>query len=421
MKAGFARVDITPPVGTHKIGWLIDIVSEVVLDPLYARAALFESGGEWVGFIQLDTLSVRWTQVNDIRARVEREHGFPGGRLMVAATHNHAGPAIAKIGDVPRDDACAEVVTQKCVEAVGEALSRMKEAEIGFGRAFEFAVGWNRRVVMRDGTTKTHGCFCRDRDSLCFEGPIDPEVAVLAARDTDGSPLGMIVNFACHPAHHGGSKELSGGFPGVLDGLMGERGWPVALFLNGACGNITTVNPIDGVNITKEEAGVRLAAAADRALEDITFRSDARLGGTLATLQLPYREVTDEEIAGTIRGAQRFSDPAVYDRTMSALLERIRTRGTQPAEVQALHMDECSFVSIPAEYFVEHGLRIKEESYPRRALVVSHANGMIGYVPTRKAFEGGGYETTFGASSRMAPEAGDLLADAAIELVQEGE
>ena len=91
--------------------------------------------------------------------------------------------------------------------------------------------------------------------------------------------------------------------------------------------------------------------------------------------------------------------------------------GTQPAEVQAILIDDHAYVSVPAEYFVQLGLRIKEESYPRRVMVVSHANGMVGYVPTMEAFKRGGYETTFGNTSRLAPEAGDMLADAAIGLV----
>jgi len=103
---------------------------------------------------------------------------------------------------------------------------------------------------------------------------------------------------------------------------------------------------------------------------------------------------------------------------MPKLLVRIRERKTQPAEVQALFVGNVAIAGIPAEYFVEHGLRIKEESYPTRALVAGHANGMIGYVPTKKAFERGGYETTFGGTSRMAPEAGDMLADAAIRIVR---
>ena len=38
----------------------------------------------------------------------------------------------------------------------------------------------------------------------------------------------------------------------------------------------------------------------------------------------------------------------------------------------------------------------------------------------KEAFERGGYETTFALSSRLAPEAGDILADAAISLIRQG-
>jgi len=44
---------------------------------------------------------------------------------------------------------------------------------------------------------------------------------------------------------------------------------------------------------------------------------------------------------------------------------------------------------------------------------------MVGYAPHREAFLRGGYETTFTGSSRLAPEAGEMLADCAIEIVRE--
>jgi hypothetical protein len=50
-------------------------------------------------------------------------------------------------------------------------------------------------------------------------------------------------------------------------------------------------------------------------------------------------------------------------------------------------------------------------------LVVECANGQLGYIPTKQAFERGGYETTFSPWSRVAPEAGDLLVEAAGELI----
>jgi hypothetical protein len=152
----------------------------------------------------------------------------------------------------------------------------------------------------------------------------------------------------------------------------------------------------------------------------MTFVDDLPLAAAKTTVQLPYRAVTDDEIKGTVPGAQRFIDPKLYDLLIPNLLKRIEARGSQPAEVQALSIGEVSFVSIPAEYFVEHGLRIKLESHPRHALVVGHANGMVGYLPTKEAFTRGGYETTFSPGHRMAPEAGDILADAAITLIKEG-
>ena len=417
LRAGFSEIDITPPLGTLKIGWKKVIVSDTVLDPLYARVAVFESN-ERAAFVQLDTLSVRWTQVKEMRRRVAEEYGFPGENVMVCATHNHAGPAVANCGDVKRDDAYVAEMVKRVVSAFGEALGSMEEARLGLGNTFEFGVGFNRRVVMRDGTVRTHGMFT-DPEALYLEGPIDPEVHVLAARKPGGDVIGMIVNFACHPAHHGGGTELSGGFPGVLSNTMKSRGCPVTLFLDGASGNVTTVDPRrGGHNVPKEEAGRRLADDASRVLENLEFGDAVRIACAAKTVHLPVREVTGEELEGRIRGAQRFIDSAIYDREMPRLVERMERMGTQPAEIQVITVGNCAYAGMPAEYFSQLGLRIKEECHPVHALVVGQANGMVGYVPHRDAFRRGGYETTLCNSSRMAPEAGDLMADAAVELIR---
>ena len=89
--------------------------------------------------------------------------------------------------------------------------------------------------------------------------------------------------------------------------------------------------------------------------------------------------------------------------------------------MQVLFLDEYAFVSIPGEFFVELGLRIKERAYPRRACVVGLANGIVGYIPHKEAFARGGYETTFMSSSKLAHEAGDTLVDCAVDLIRRGE
>ncbi len=419
LRAGFAETEITPPVGTHKIGWIVDIVIEEIADPLSARIGVIEAGDEAVAFVQLDTLCIRWAQTNDIRGRVQDRYGFPGANIMVAATHNHAGPAVAHCGDVRRDDAYTEAMIGKIADCFGRALDHMQEAEVGFASVPEWNISHNRRVVMRDGTASTHGPF-RYPEALYVEGPIDPEVAVIAARGKDGELLGAIVNFACHPADHGGDTIASGGFPAALAREMTNRGCPVTLFLNGASGNICSGDPYRGTEISMGQMGQALADDASKALDAMTFESELRLGTRSRTIQLPYRTVTQEEIAGTVRGAQRFVDPAAYDRGMPALLKHIEERKSQPAEVQVLALGDHFFAAIPAEYFVQLGFRIKEAAHPRHALVVSCANGMVGYVPHKEAFLRGGYETTFTRGADLAPEAGDMLAETAMALIREG-
>ena len=416
LKAAFGEVDITPKPGIVKIGWIKEIVSDTVIDPLYCRIAIFSDGEHSIGFIQLDTLSIRWTQVDDIRRRIETVTDMKGDCVMVSATHNHAGPAVSGAGVCKRDEAYIRELVEKIVGAFADTYASLQPARVGTAGSYDFDVAHNRRVVMRDGTVKTHGTFF-DPQALYIEGPIDPEIGVISVIDMQGNRIGSIINYACHPTHHGPTGELSAGYPGALAVELKYLGYPVSIFLNGPCGNIHFTDPITGDAPEKEEIAARLANHIAGAHDIIEYSDNLPISRASKTIDLPYRRVTREEIDGVIRGAQRFVDPDLYTKLIPSVLKRIEERKVQPAEVQALRLGDVVVVGIPAEYFVEYGLRIKTSTFPARTLVASCTNGMVGYVPTPEAFRRGGYETTFSASSRMAPRAGDMLADTAIELV----
>jgi len=419
MKAGFAEIDITPPPGTKKGGWMEDLEAKTFLDPLFARVAIFQdkSGGK-AAFIQLDTLSVRWSDTDDLRKRIASACGFPAGNIMVSATHNHAGPAIARLTPVERETAYVEELKKNCISAFAQALSGLEEVEAGFASAKEFDVAFNRHTVMRDGTVNCQASFAANPDALYMEGPADPEVAVVIVRNKTGKILGALVNFACHPTHHGDTHEISAGFPGVLAAKMKAWGCPVTLFLNGAYGNVITVDFQHGIELSKEQAGDRLFNDVKKAFEGMNFCADFSVAANARTIKLPFRNITDDEYHGRVRGAQRFRGNELYEKEIDLLKAKIAKLGTQPAEVQVIRLGPWHFAGIPAEYFVEHQLRIKTETFPQRSFVVGGANGMLGYVPTKDAFARGGYETTLGPPSHMAPEAGAMLADAAIGLIK---
>lgn len=419
--AGFAEVDITPPLGTLKIGWIKRIISTEILAPLFARIAIFTQDASKVAFIQLDTLIIDETDVCMIRQNVHQRYGFPENNIMISATHNHAGPAIATAGEVPKDIQYAASVVHKITEAFGCALDSLVNVEVGFSHTYEWYIAYNRRVVMRDGTVRTHGTF-DDLDALFIEGPVDPEVAVLAVRNATQQILGLLVNFACHPTHFGGDGSIHPGYPGVAAQLLKSKGIPICLFLNGASGNLHTSNPANGgKGKSAEEAGRQLAEDVLEVLPKLEYVSTIKFGHVSRAIQLPYRKVTDGEVKGTIKGAQRFIDSSIYDKTIPDLVDKCSREVNRKVEIQVVGIGNIYYVGIPAEFFVEFGLRIKQAATPKHALIVTCANGHLGYIPTLQAFQHGGYETTFGTGSMMAPEVGDIITVTAIDLLQEME
>jgi hypothetical protein len=86
-------------------------------------------------------------------------------------------------------------------------------------------------------------------------------------------------------------------------------------------------------------------------------------------------------------------------------------------EVQVIQLGEdVALVTLPHEVFVELGLEIKRRSPYRQTLVLSLANDIDFYVPTRKAFAEGSYEVT---TSSYQTGGGELLVDGAIRRLAE--
>ncbi len=153
------------------------------------------------------------------------------------------------------------------------------------------------------------------------------------------------------------------------------------------------------------------AAAAARSLEDRaeSFR----------------REQEAARQAG--RGSQRRTANAYREWAEDAL-----ARGTEPLRVpvyiQSMWIVDASLVDVRGELFVALGLRIKGRLAAlgvRPAWVLGYTNGNIGYVPTRAAYEQGGYEVEtahrfYGQPSCVAPEAGEMIVESAVALAARG-
>ncbi|MCK5802756.1 MAG: hypothetical protein KAI66_07985 [Lentisphaeria bacterium] len=424
MQAGFFKTDITPthfPIRTYMRE------ATEVLDPLHARAAAFRQGETLFAMVALDVVIVEAHIVARIREQAARRCPIPAENILVSGTHNHACPAVIERPSFKREDAYIEFMIERAADAVVGACEALREARLTAASGFETQASFNRRFVTRDDCVVTQPGGETLKRVLCNENVIDPEVGVLRVTMPDGAMMGLIVNFGCHACHFLG--HLSAGYPGVLcDQLRNRFGADCGVvFLNGPCANVLHrdyLNP--KFEDTKERTGRILADRVEKIVADMPAAGTGEdvLSVASRQIRIPYRNFEEEE--------RRFEDPDVRDNVFqgligigwydyAALKEMSRQNdGGEDVEIQVFRIGEAVFAAIPAEYFMEHGLRIKRKSAFAHTYVVSLANGWIGYVPTQEAFQRkGGHETTAALWSKMCHEAGDRMADTALELMRE--
>ena len=63
-----------------------------------------------------------------------------------------------------------------------------------------------------------------------------------------------------------------------------------------------------------------------------------------------------------------------------------------PLEVQVLAIGELALLGLGGEVFARYQLELEQASPLPHTLVVGHANGCLGYVPTADEYPRGGYE-----------------------------
>jgi hypothetical protein len=87
------------------------------------------------------------------------------------------------------------------------------------------------------------------------------------------------------------------------------------------------------------------------------------------------------------------------------------------AEIAALRLGSFGMAAVPGEYFVELGREIEAGSPFKPTRTLGLTNGSMGYIPTRKGYEEGGYEAGY-RSARYEPGNGHNWANAAVKLLR---
>ncbi len=441
--AGFGEADITPAFGVPMAGYFEPHEVKEIITPLGAHAVAFrDADGTTLVLASCDVLFITDATASQIRRGIEGKYGIPPQQVLIAATHNHTGPATAELFDAKPSPEYMERFHAGVMEAVGAALDALEPAALRFGTAQESRIVTNRRLIMKDGTTHTHVTAEDMADVAAREGVADPELCVLVVENREGKSIGIVANYALHPTNVRGDR-IDADYPGYFATHLRETVSPNlhVVFLNGPCGNTDSKTPfVDRIAHSPERArliGTELGKAAQQAIASAAPCSDGSIRAASKVLTIPIKYVSQEEAElarkvlaggepsqwifskGTLRPSPR--KEKVCAQEFLHIAELRATRPYSDVEVQVLRFGEIVIVGFPVELFSEFGQEIIEavRAVGKRVFICELANGSFGYVPTRKAFQGGGYETRVGRSSQLVPDAGEMIVAAVSQLLPE--
>ena len=95
MRAGVAKICITPPVGTWQGGYGARTHPCVgIHDDLYARAIVFEGGDrqeDRAAIVGVDVSGLQYEVADDARRRAEAMTGIPARNIALCTSHTHGG------------------------------------------------------------------------------------------------------------------------------------------------------------------------------------------------------------------------------------------------------------------------------------------------------------------------------------------
>jgi neutral ceramidase len=385
MKAGVAKVDITPPLGVHMWGYFDRLTgAEGILDPLYARVLVLETAGQQLAYVDLDLgRTFGPASLDRLRAAAKKDSGIDN--VIVQATHTHAGPVI--LDDYPSGPPAWETADLgKIEQAIHDAAQHAVPVKLGVGYGQTY-IGYNRRLINSDGTVT----MLWSNSTQMPTWPVDPTIAVLRVDQMDGQPLAILVNYSTHPVTFGPDNlQFSADFPGVMCKVVEQAfgGKPLAFFVQGAPGDINVFDattPIKQNAIARRDwAGETLGKAAASTAKETQTSSDPDSSINFAEDMLPFK----------LRW-----DPDKFRQELLREINPIAFQTFAPPIQETMHLPvttalidrNIAILGMPGEPFLEFQMNMRARCPVQHCFFLGYTNGYYGYFPTIKAAVEGGY------------------------------
>lgn len=410
-RVGAAKVDVTPtnissgsPGGGGRRGGFGAPV-EGILDHIYARAIVIDNGTTIAALVAVDTGAIGDQLWRTVSQRIEKELGIPAQNLILTPTHTHSASGGS---------------ADQVFNAIREAREKLQPARIGYGTGVSF-INVQRNLI----DPKTHKWW----EGANYDGPSDKTVAVIKFETTNGEPIAVYYNYACHAVVTGNTDMLSGDWPGATSRYIEDSfdDQIVALFSVGAQGDqnplyfqqtfdlrdirvkdyaargqdISNAMPPGGQGLNKQDPKVKK-------LLDQQKQMILSMGQFIGEeVKRVMREMDADRMAagGKLFAAQEivsFPGRERIGQGRAAVEGQYRDGADVQLRLSLLMIDDIALGGGNAEIFNLIATRFKRESPIGRSIFVSMVNGSAnsGYIPDDASF---GQQTFEVLSSRCKP------------------
>lgn len=407
LKAGFARVDITPPLGVSIKGYYKERICDGILDPLEINAVAFEESGKKAVLLSADNLGISQSYCDQIRKDIAAAVGCAPEAVYLACTHTHLAPGVGAIMGLgsaanAKDRQYETFFMQQAIAAAVKATEDLAAATLFYTKTEVEGVSFIRRYVMKDGSIRTNPGW----QNPDIDHPLgDPdEQATLLLCKRDGKPEIAIAHFQTHPDVIGGTK-VSADWPGFVRRTYEQRiPHSKCLCFVGAQGD---TNHID-VRLTKAEGsgyhrarymGEKIALLLIDAIPSAKPMNEPHLSYGQTTILADHNKGRPEELEEAIRIQKVYSEtgdaqlaaaessehglkPTPIVAKACRIVELIDAADSRPLRLSAIAIGDVAFAGVPGEPFTNIGLSIKKDAPFAVTLPTCNTNGKEGYFPT---------------------------------------
>jgi len=467
-KAGYSRVDITPPLGVYMPGYYQARHAKEILDPLSIVCVAINDGSKTALVMQFDTEALSDFVADGMRDAIVKATGVERDAILLHASHTHDGGQLtqggapgttAGAGVEPLTDLYRLMATSRAADVAVEAIRDLKPAKLSYQRSEAKRISFGRRYLMKDGKIRTNP-GTNNPDIVKPAGiPPDESVQVLRIDCEGGQPICMI-NFQTHPDVVGG-ETITADWPGLTRTVFeaATLGEARCIVINGTQGDVNHCNVMprpgelnglkrdfDDVDRGYEHAWHMANVLASSALSvwlkcipleagDINYKCEI--------VKVPAQKAkdTDEknlawandvwELHGKSRrdgvaGGEKDYVTAKYGWTGMELTTEVARAGR--IRNMANHADfhdlpiyavtigkSVAFCAFQGEPFNDIGKAIKKDSPFVLTIPSCLTNGSRGYFPFSDAYQGG-YES---ATSPFGPTVADDLINGQLKLLGE--